>query len=74
MKILINNFAQFQKNIETATKEKFPSKYICQVCNSELELEEKDITTVPAKMVDKDETVNAKGFICPCCNSVNITG
>lgn len=68
MKIIINSFTALKAEQEKMTK--YPLKYFCQVCNSELEISEKDISIVPTTTTG----INGKGFICPCCQAVNITG
>lgn len=68
MKILKDNFIAYKAAEEAKTK--YPLKYFCQSCNSELEIEEKDISEVPTKTL----SINGKGFVCPCCQGINITG
>lgn len=72
MKVLTDKSAEYQAaKIQPKT---FTKKHACHWCGSELEITDKDITTVPAKLIDRDETIPAKGFYCPLCNGVNITG
>jgi hypothetical protein len=68
MKILVNNFIAFKAEAEKATK--YPLRYFCQVCNSEIEIEENDISVQPTTT----EGIKGKGFVCPCCQGINITG
>lgn len=74
MKILTNTITEFTALKEAQSAKQFIRKQLCHWCGSELEYNEKDIKTVPAKLVDRDETIPAQGFYCPVCNGINITG
>ena len=76
MKIITSTQAQGLKIM----KSEYPKNKICQWCASEVQLESgKDITEVPAILVDEDSlktgaTVPGIGFVCPVCTGVNILG
>jgi len=52
----------------------YPKKINCHTCGSLLEFDKVDEVTKQVPSLTDSTKYNAKGFICPVCNNVVITG
>lgn len=67
MKILKNNYKE--------ALPEYPKVILCPNCNSELEIIEADLKSVPVPYAnDNLKTFAGSGFVCPCCNGLIILG
>lgn len=72
MKILVNKLSDYTVSKEVESK--YPRKYTCQICFSELEIDQADVKNIDVPLFNSSATVKGLGFNCPVCNELNITG